>query len=420
MVNLVVDSSLVRGGDAAILVGTQNGVTSTATLRNDTIDGGTLSTWAGASGSGSDASITIDNSILLDPQQSDHNTGDGSAASVTCNWSDVPSQTQAAGDLNGVIDCPSGAGNPNRNVFTSPSSNLFVNLAGGDYHLSASSPAIESGSTGALVGDESTTDLDGNQRVLDGNLDCVARRDKGAYEFTGGQNTATPAPQITAPDSAQLGTTVSLTGNATDEQPVNTLAFHWTFSDGASANTQNATHAFGALGAQSASLDVTDNCGHVGHATKAISILAPPAIGGGGTVKDRVGATIAGATMTNRVFAVGNLARKVRHGTRFLFKLSEPASVKVAIEQPRRGRRSGGKCRKPSAKLRTKKACMRYVRKGQLTSPGVLGQNSLAFTGKLRGKALRPGRYRARISAIDAAGNPSTNQPKLPFRIVRG
>src|SRR6185312_11645668 len=130
-------------------------------------------------------------------------------------------------------------------------------------------------------------------------------------------------------------------------------------SDGGSADTQNASHAFAALGAQEANLDVTDSCGHVGHAVKAITILAPPALGGGRATPDTVGATISRASMTNKVFAVGNLARKVKHGTRFLFTLSEPATVKVTIERALPGRKVGKSCRKPSAKLRSKKACTR-------------------------------------------------------------
>jgi hypothetical protein len=424
-VDLVLDSSLVVGGDAAVLLGTSGGAVHHATLRNDTIDGVNYATYASSTGSGSEEDIDIDSSILLDPQRSLHSDGDGSLTSVTCAWSDVPGQLQSASGGDGTIDCNSTAGNGAHNVFTPVAGDLFLDYSLGDYRLKASSPAIDSGSTAALAGDESTLDREGNPRVRDGNYDCVAQRDRGAYEFDG-TGTAVPDPRITAPSSALIGTPVSLAGDADDEQPVATLNFHWTFSDGGSANTRNTSHTFSVLGAQQANLDVTDLCGNVGHAVKAISVLGTPAItpppgdGPGQTVPDTAGASVSGASMTNRVFAVGNLARRVPHGTRFLFQLSEPAAVKIVIEQPARGRRVGAKCRKPSAKLRRKKACTRYTSKGVVTAAGVQGGNSLAFTGKLRRKALKPGRYRARIVATDAAGNAPSNQPVLSFRIVRG
>jgi PKD domain-containing protein len=411
-VNLILDSSVVTGSGTGVYFSSSGGLGRLAKLRNDTIHSSNNSTWEEAVGSGSVATMQVENSILLDQQKADH--ASGGTASLSCVWSDVPDQVQTADTANGTIDCPSGPGNPNNNVHTATSSSLFADLAGGDFHLAPSSPAIDAGSTNALAGDESTTDLDGNPRVNDGNVDCVNRRDMGAYERVG-TDTSTPAPLITAADSALVGKPVAFAGSATDEQPNSSLLFHWTFSGGGSADTPNTSHAFAALGAQQASLDVTDLCGHVGHAVRAITILAPPAL-----APDTVGATISHASMTNKVFAVGNLARKVKHGTRFLFTLSEPAAVKVTIERAMPGRKVGRSCRKPSAKLRSKKACTRYVRMGSLAAAGTQGPNSLAFTGKLRGKPLKPGRYRARIGATDAAGNPSANKPALPFRIVRG
>ncbi len=60
---------------------------------------------------------------------------------------------------------------------------LFVNAGAFDFHLTPGSPAIDAGDPAAPSSSESSVDLDGNPRVLDGNADAAARRDIGASEF---------------------------------------------------------------------------------------------------------------------------------------------------------------------------------------------------------------------------------------------
>src|SRR5690606_34245786 len=54
---------------------------------------------------------------------------------------------------------------------------LFVNAAGGDYHLQDCSPAINSGSNAAASG--LATDLDGEARIKGGNVDMGALENDG-------------------------------------------------------------------------------------------------------------------------------------------------------------------------------------------------------------------------------------------------
>ena len=60
----------------------------------------------------------------------------------------------------------------------------FVDAANGDYHLQDTSPCIDAGDN-SLVPADVTTDLDGNQRIVDGDdpPDGVATVDIGAYEY---------------------------------------------------------------------------------------------------------------------------------------------------------------------------------------------------------------------------------------------
>lgn len=57
---------------------------------------------------------------------------------------------------------------------------LFIDPENGDYRLLATSPCIDSGDNDA---DATSTDLDGNPRIVDGDLDGTATVDMGAYEF---------------------------------------------------------------------------------------------------------------------------------------------------------------------------------------------------------------------------------------------
>ncbi len=73
-------------------------------------------------------------------------------------------------------------------------------------------------------------------------------------------------------------------------------------------------------------------------------------------------------------------------------------------------------CKKPTRKNRTKPKCDLLL-KGSFTDAGEGGVNAFKFTGRLNGKALKPGNYRLVASALDAAGN-STLPQRTKFTIV--
>jgi hypothetical protein len=191
------------------------------------------------------------------------------------------------------------------NVFGDP---MFTNSAAGDLTLQPGSPLVDRGDPALVVPGE--LDAAGSPRSVDGNGDCVARPDIGAFERA---DTCPPPPNA-----------------------------------------------------------------------------AP---------------TVSRVRMTNSVFAPAGARaaarrRKPKRGKRFRYTLSEAARVTIAIDRGRRGRKA------------------RYRRVGRLVAQKKAGRGSTAFSGRLKGKALRPGRYRARIVAVDPLGARSPSH-SLRFRIVR-
>ena len=155
----------------------------------------------------------------------------------------------------------------------------------------------------------------------------------------------------------------------------------------------------------------------------AAGVGSAPQGGNGGALPDTQAPLISGFRAAPALFAVGRagtpLAARVARGSRFRYTLSEPARVTIAIQRALPGRRAGGRCVRPTTRLRHAKRCIRYRTTGTLSRSGRGGPNGDRFTGRIDRRALRPGRYRALIRATDAAGNRSAPRAAR-FQIVRG
>jgi hypothetical protein len=114
--------------------------------------------------------------------------------------------------------------------------------------------------------------------------------------------------------------------------------------------------------------------------------------------------TVSGFSFSPSTFAAGQMlsATRARRVTTIRYRLSKRATVTIKIARKLAGRRSGRRCVKSTGKLRSRPACTRYVAAGTLVRPNqAAGQRAHAFSGRIRGRALASGAYRATIRATD-------------------
>jgi hypothetical protein len=112
----------------------------------------------------------------------------------------------------------------------------------------------------------------------------------------------------------------------------------------------------------------------------------------------------------------GNTAqrRRVPRGTVFSFRLNQEARVTIDILRKNAGRKVKRRCRKPGARNRTKRKC--DLRVARLFRNAHSGDNRVPFTGRIRNRALKPGRYQALFTATGGGGR---SKARVAFRIVR-
>jgi hypothetical protein len=123
--------------------------------------------------------------------------------------------------------------------------------------------------------------------------------------------------------------------------------------------------------------------------------------------------------LVNRRGAIETPVRAgARKGTTFRYAISEAATVTFAIKRRARGRRVGGRCRRQTARNRTRKRCIRLVAAGAFQAAGVAGSNRRRFSGRIGKRTLRPGSYVALVTARDAAGNVS-KVATARFKVLR-
>jgi hypothetical protein len=115
--------------------------------------------------------------------------------------------------------------------------------------------------------------------------------------------------------------------------------------------------------------------------------------------------------------ASGSKPRRPKRGTRFGYRLSEPARVVFTVERKAKGRRVGKACRKQTAANRRRKPCARYLRVAAFAQQAAAGAVTKPFSGRIGSRRLAPGAHRATLVATDAAGNAS-GPARVAFTVV--
>ncbi len=196
--NATLDSSEVLGGEVGVLFEQELDRLRTLTIDASTIDAKTpgvsdpapsADVKAIAATPSSRALVNIIGSVLFEAQSA--TIGEKTEATVSCSYTNAPSQTQATGGSNGTIAC--GAGERG-NTAAEPAALFSAPLT--SYQPGPESVAIDSVPSSAIVLPEglspSSTDLLGNPRSE--GIACVALQDRGAIELPGrGTPCATPA-----------------------------------------------------------------------------------------------------------------------------------------------------------------------------------------------------------------------------------
>jgi hypothetical protein len=285
----------------------------------------------------------------------------------------------------------------------------------GHYEIDASLRSLGAGFAGPtrISGDTTQDATQGDVAADDaGGAIAVFRRFDGSANriYVAPYDAAAPALTVDAPANATAGEAASFTATAADNW--GPVALHWDFGDGSGADGATPAHTFATAGARTVTVMATDGAGNQATATRDVAVAAPPV------------PTISAVRVTPSRFRVAKAAtaitaRRAPRGTKIRFSLAVPATTTIAIQRPGAGRRSGGRCVKPTHRLRRAKRCTRYVGEGRLTRANLAaGAATVKFSGRLGRRALRRGRHRVVISAATAAGAKAKGKP-APFTIVR-
>ena len=119
-------------------------------------------------------------------------------------------------------------------------------------------------------------------------------------------------------------------------------------------------------------------------------------------------------------FAVEDTTLLPGQATHFKFRSTEAGQAVLTIEQRFKGTKKKRKGKKlcVAPKKGQKKNCTGYRKIGEIRQQVTAGDNTIAFNGRIAGRKLKPGKYRASLVVTDAAGQVSRTET-VNFQVVK-
>jgi hypothetical protein len=195
-----------------------------------------------------------------------------------------------------------------------------------------------------------------------------------------------------SPSTVFAGQSIDFDGTASSDSDGTIASYDWQWGDATpDARASKPTHVFKTPGTYQVALFVLDDNTQSGAAIHNV------------TVVPLVVPRISRVSMTNTSFRVGAAsaaaAAKARRGTSFKFTLRAPGKVTIAITRLAQGGRGA-------------------VKAGKLTrAKRKSGRNTIAFSGRIKKRALKPGAYKAILSARNAKGK--SKPVSVRFSVVK-
>ena len=232
----------------------------------------------------------------------------------------------------------------------------------------------------------------------------------GALDVFAALNLPPAASATVSPGSGDAPLAVAL-GAAGSFDPDGAIVSHeWNHGDGTSSTGATSSHTYATARTYTVTLTVRDEDGATATATRTVVVtdLSPG---------------LRGLRIVPQAFAPlsrgDSIGSQRSRGATVRYTLSEAARVRLSVQRRTTGRRVGRRCVKTTRRNRSRRRCTRFVRvRGSFTHAGKARQNRFRFSGRVRGRALRRGRYRLVARAVDPAGNRSRVR-RAGFRIVR-
>lgn len=421
----ITDSVLTAAaGATGVGTTTQNGTDAAVRVDHSTIvgaAGAVTGVYANGSSNGHTATVDVHDSIVRGFMHGRVRATNGAqtTAGVATTYSAV---TDTAGDQN-LGMAGGGAITSAHDLAVDPQ---FVDEAGGDFHLKATSPALDAGDPAGLLMGEPALDFTGSPRIADGDNTCGAVSDLGAYELP--RTLPVAAAALAAGSSPTVGQPVSVSGAGSSSVYSGAITYAWSFDDGGTAAGPSVTHVFGTPGAHTATLTVTDACGLAGTpAVVPVSVKAVDSSGGAtqtpAPTKDTVRPALSRLGLSARRFAVGRVGTRTAHrtprGTTLKLTSSEASALTITVRRRVAGHRAGKACRSGAPRRGSgAKRCTVLRTVGTLKAQAPKGDVRVPFDGRVGGRALGKGAYVVSVGARDAAGNVALKPLTAAFTIV--